>query len=79
MCVCQCVCLCERERERECTEGRVPDYLKKHNMMSVFSLPEIPRELPESRVRGGVLRQKLLAFPKPIDALNLKHRVFIHV
>lgn len=82
MCVCTHVCKCvcvERERGRENTEGRVPDYFKKHNVMSISSLREIPRELPECRERGGVLRQKPLAFPKPTDALNFKHRIFIRI
>lgn len=65
-------------RGRESTQGRVPDYLNKENIMSSFSL-QLSRKLPESRVRGGVLRQKLLAFPKPMQVLIFKYMMFIHV
>lgn len=82
--LCESVYLCTHtharvcEREGETPHKAVPDYLNKENIMSSFSL-QLFRKLPESRMRGGFLRQRLLAFPKPIQVLVFKYMIFTHV
>lgn len=66
-----------REREGKAHKAEFQIILI-NNTMSSVSL-QLSRKLSERRVRGEVLRQRLLAFPKCLQVLIFKHTMFIHV
>lgn len=69
--------VCVREREGKAHKAEFQIILI-NNTMSSVSL-QLSRKLSERRVRGEVLRQRLLAFPKCLQVLIFKHTMFIHV
>lgn len=63
-CMCAHIYVCVREKP-ESKQGRIPDSFNKEDIISSFSL-WASINLPKSRGCGGVPRQGLLAFPKPV-------------